>query len=109
MAPYAMMRKGQVRWLPKGDVVEKVRFIERVFGIAASLKDPTRVRSSIHPCLLATKPVALLCSPLAAPHQSIGSASWCRAPFSMQVATHPDHGMLQRTLRPTPPNNREEN
>jgi hypothetical protein len=30
-----MIRKGQVRWLAKGDVVEQVRFIEQVFGIAA--------------------------------------------------------------------------
>jgi len=30
-----MTRKGQVSWLPKGDVVGQVRFIERVFGIAA--------------------------------------------------------------------------
>jgi len=30
-----MIRKGQVRWLAKGDVVGQVRFIERVFGIAA--------------------------------------------------------------------------
>ena len=30
-----MIRKGQVRWLVKGDVVGQVRFIERVFGIAA--------------------------------------------------------------------------
>jgi transposase-like protein len=30
-----MIRKGQVRWLAKGDVVGQVRFVERVFGIAA--------------------------------------------------------------------------
>ena len=30
-----MIRKGQVRWLAKGDVVGQVRFIERAFGIAA--------------------------------------------------------------------------
>ena len=30
-----MIRKGQVRWLAKSDVVGQVRFIERVFGIAA--------------------------------------------------------------------------
>jgi transposase-like protein len=30
-----MIRKGQVRWLPKGDIVGQVRFIEQVFGIAA--------------------------------------------------------------------------
>jgi transposase-like protein len=30
-----MIRQGQVRWLAKGDVVGQVRFIERVFGIAA--------------------------------------------------------------------------
>jgi IS6 family transposase len=30
-----MIRKGQVRWLAKGDVVGQVRFIERTFGMAA--------------------------------------------------------------------------
>jgi IS6 family transposase len=30
-----MIRKGQVTWLAKGDVVGRVRFIERAFGIAA--------------------------------------------------------------------------
>src|SRR5690349_10543248 len=30
-----MIRKGQVRWLAKGDTVGQLRFIERVFGIAA--------------------------------------------------------------------------
>ena len=30
-----MIRKGQVRWLAKGDISEQVRFIERTFGLAA--------------------------------------------------------------------------
>ena len=30
-----IIRKGQIRWLPKGDVVGQKRFIERMFGIAA--------------------------------------------------------------------------
>ena len=30
-----MIRKGQIRWLAKGDTVGQLRFIERVFGIAA--------------------------------------------------------------------------
>ena len=30
-----MIRKGQVRWLAKGDVVAQVRFIHQVYGIAA--------------------------------------------------------------------------
>jgi len=30
-----IIRKGQIRWLPKTDVVGQVRFIERIFGIAA--------------------------------------------------------------------------
>jgi IS6 family transposase len=30
-----IIRKGQVRWLPKGDILGQVRFIERCFGIAA--------------------------------------------------------------------------
>jgi len=30
-----MIRKGQVSWLAKGDIVGQVRFIERVFGLAA--------------------------------------------------------------------------
>ena len=29
-----IIRKGQIRWLPKTDVVGQVRFIERTFGIA---------------------------------------------------------------------------
>jgi len=27
--------KGQIRWLPKGEVLGEKRFIERLFGIAA--------------------------------------------------------------------------
>ena len=30
-----MIRKGQIRWLAKGDTVGQLRFIERVFRIAA--------------------------------------------------------------------------
>jgi hypothetical protein len=30
-----MIRKGQIRWLPKDDVVGQKRFIERILGIAA--------------------------------------------------------------------------
>jgi hypothetical protein len=30
-----IIRKGQIRWLLKGDVVGQKRFIERIFGIAA--------------------------------------------------------------------------
>jgi len=30
-----MIRKGQVRWLEKGDVIGQVRFIQRLLGIAA--------------------------------------------------------------------------
>ena len=30
-----MIRKGQVKWLAKGDVVGQIRFIERAFGVAA--------------------------------------------------------------------------
>ena len=30
-----MIRKGQVKWLAKGDVVGQVRFVERLFGIQA--------------------------------------------------------------------------
>ena len=28
-------RKGQIRWLPKGEVLGQKRFIERLFGIGA--------------------------------------------------------------------------
>jgi transposase-like protein len=28
-----MIRKGQVRWLPKGAIVEQVRFVESLFGL----------------------------------------------------------------------------
>ena len=28
-----MIRKGQVRGIPKGDVVTQVRFVQRVFGL----------------------------------------------------------------------------
>jgi transposase, IS6 family len=30
-----IIRKGQIRWLPRTDIVGQVRFIERMFGIAA--------------------------------------------------------------------------
>jgi transposase, IS6 family len=30
-----IIRKGQVRWLPKGEILGQKRFIERLFGIAA--------------------------------------------------------------------------
>ena len=30
-----IIRKGQIRWLAKDDVVGQIRFIERTFGIAA--------------------------------------------------------------------------
>ena len=30
-----IIRKGQIRWLPKGDVPGQKLFIERLFGIAA--------------------------------------------------------------------------
>ncbi len=30
-----IIRKGQIRWLPKGDVVGQRLFIEGIFGIAA--------------------------------------------------------------------------
>jgi hypothetical protein len=30
-----IIRKGQIRWLPKGEVLGQKRFIERLFGIAA--------------------------------------------------------------------------
>jgi hypothetical protein len=30
-----IIRKGQIRWLPKNDVVGQKDFIERIFGIAA--------------------------------------------------------------------------
>jgi hypothetical protein len=32
---FIMIKKGQVRWLGKGDVASQVRFIHEVFGIAA--------------------------------------------------------------------------
>jgi hypothetical protein len=30
-----VIRKGQIRWLAKGDVIGEKWFIERIFGIAA--------------------------------------------------------------------------
>jgi len=29
-----MIRKGQVRWLAKGDIAEQIRFIKGMFGLA---------------------------------------------------------------------------
>ena len=29
-----IIRKGQIRWLPKSYIVGQIRFIERMFGIA---------------------------------------------------------------------------
>jgi hypothetical protein len=37
-----IIRKGQMRWLPKTDVVVQVRFIERTLGIAAQSGIPGR-------------------------------------------------------------------
>jgi hypothetical protein len=31
-----MIRKGQVRWLPKGDVVGQVQFVNETFGLKAA-------------------------------------------------------------------------
>jgi hypothetical protein len=31
-----MIRKGQVRWLSKGDIAAQVRFIKLIFGLAAA-------------------------------------------------------------------------
>jgi IS6 family transposase len=31
-----MIRKGQVRWLSKGDIAAQVRFIQVIFGLAAA-------------------------------------------------------------------------
>jgi hypothetical protein len=30
-----MMRKGQIRWLLKGDVVGQMKFVNQLFGLAA--------------------------------------------------------------------------
>jgi hypothetical protein len=30
-----MIRKGQIRWLKKGDIVGQVHFVNRAFGLAA--------------------------------------------------------------------------
>jgi transposase-like protein len=30
-----MIRKGQIRWLEKGDVIGQIRFIHQIYGIAA--------------------------------------------------------------------------
>jgi IS6 family transposase len=30
-----MIRKGQVRWLSKGDIIAQIRFIKVIFGLAA--------------------------------------------------------------------------
>ena len=30
-----MIRKGQIRWLAKGDITGQVHYIEQIFGIAA--------------------------------------------------------------------------
>jgi transposase, IS6 family len=30
-----IIRKGQIRWLPKADIVGPIRLVERTFGIAA--------------------------------------------------------------------------
>ena len=31
-----IIRKGQVRWLPKGDVVGQVKFVNEIFGLKAA-------------------------------------------------------------------------
>jgi transposase-like protein len=30
-----MIRKGQIRWLEKGDVIGQIRFIHQIYGIAS--------------------------------------------------------------------------
>jgi len=30
-----MLRKGQIRWVKRGDIAEHVRFVNRIFGLAA--------------------------------------------------------------------------
>ena len=30
-----IIRKGQIRWLPKTDTVGQIRFIQRIFGLSA--------------------------------------------------------------------------
>jgi hypothetical protein len=35
-----MIRKGQIRWLPKTDTVGQMRFVERMVGIAAQSDRP---------------------------------------------------------------------
>jgi transposase, IS6 family len=38
-----MIRKGQVRWLPKGDVVAQIRFIQEILGLKTAYSIPERL------------------------------------------------------------------
>ena len=45
-----MIRKGQIRWVAKSDLLGQVAFIERFFGLAA------RVKGRQHECSLGSDP-----------------------------------------------------
>src|SRR5207248_5660315 len=49
-----MIRKGQVRWLEKGDVNEQVRFISITFGLAAYPDTRKKVQVHTHPAICKT-------------------------------------------------------
>jgi hypothetical protein len=50
------IRKGQVRWVAKGDAVAQHQFIHAIFGIAAEIPPSTHAVASAR-LLFATKPV----------------------------------------------------
>ena len=51
-----MIRKGQVRWLAKGNVTEQVRFINVTFGLTADATAKTSHTWPVVAMLLATDP-----------------------------------------------------
>jgi hypothetical protein len=51
-----MIRKGQIRWLPRGDTVGHVRFVNQFFGLAVLTRLPCLIQLG-HLYLFATEPL----------------------------------------------------
>src|SRR5262249_20061518 len=79
-----MIRKGQVRWLAKGDVIGQVRFIERTFGSSSSSQGRRRGRDGTWP-----KP----CSAGSVPLSAIRSNNWTLRVSGLELHAKDDHGL----------------
>jgi len=50
------IRKGQIRWLAKADVVGQIRFIHQIYGIACMTSGPAEFERFPEPQRFATQP-----------------------------------------------------